>query len=115
MVLELAQSIEQPDETTYIVKMQPSTFHNRAPANGRAVTSDDIVQNLTFLSKPPASGGTFLQSGNDLKSVEGVDPLTLKFTTFGPRAFFYEQAGIFSIVPKEMLDEQTLQATAARG
>lgn len=111
LALELPSGIEQPDDSTYVVKLQPSKFHNRPPANGRDVTAEDIVQTFQFLAKPPASGGTFLQSGKDLKSVEAVDPLTLKFTTFGPRAFFYEStaAGVVQIVPKEMLDEQTLK------
>jgi peptide/nickel transport system substrate-binding protein len=110
----LAASIEQPDQTTYVVKMHPSNFQNRPPANGREVTAEDQVEVIKFLSKPPATGGSFLQSGKDLKSATAVDKLTLRFETHGPRAFFFEEGlGVANtarvIVPKEMLDEQTLK------
>src|SRR5215204_2888733 len=112
--LMLASSTEQPDPTTVIVKLTPSRFHDRAPANGREVTADDVVETVRFLSKPPASGGQFLQSGKDLKSVTATDLSSVRFEMFGPRAFFYEelQGGIDlgkPIVPKEMLDEKTLK------
>ncbi len=114
LVLRLAESVEHPDGTTYVVKMRPSKFHNRPPANGRDVTAEDQMETVKFLMKPPATGGDFLQSGKDLKSVTAVDNLTLRFETFGPRAFFYEQ-GLGApttgriVVPKEMLDEETLK------
>ena len=120
VALRLAASIEQPDESTYVVKMHPSTFHNRPPANGREVTAEDVVAVVEFLKKPPASGGSFIQSGKDLKSVTAVDKLTLRYETFGPRAFFYENLGangatVRGPVPKEMLDEQTLKQTPPVG
>jgi len=52
--LRLATGIEQPDDVTAIVKMQPSTFQNRAPANGRDVTAEDVAAIVEFLRKPPA-------------------------------------------------------------
>ncbi|MGH2600818.1 MAG: hypothetical protein ACRDJ9_15715, partial [Dehalococcoidia bacterium] len=76
--LRLATSIEQPDDVTAIVKMQPSTFQNRAPANGRDVTAEDVAAIVEFLRKPPASGGAYLQ-GTDFKGVTAVDPLTLRY------------------------------------
>jgi peptide/nickel transport system substrate-binding protein len=115
MTMRLAASIEQPDDSTYIIKMNPSTFHNREPAMGREVTSDDMIETLKFLTKPPATGGSFLQSGKDLKSMEAVDKLTLKFTTFGPRAFFYENVPTRFPVPKEMLDEEKLKRSIPVG
>jgi peptide/nickel transport system substrate-binding protein len=116
----LAASAEQPDETTVVVKLKPSRFHNRAPANGRDVTAEDVVQTLEFLSRPPASGGLFLQSGKDLRTINAVDTSTVRFEMFGPRAFFYEelQGGTDTgkpIVPKEMLDEKTLKETIPVG
>jgi peptide/nickel transport system substrate-binding protein len=108
--LMLASGFEQPDPTTVIVKLKPSTFHNRPPANGRALTAEDVAAMVTFLRKPPASGGSFLQSGKDLKAVSAVDDSTLRFETFGPRAFFFEEGGGVRVIPpKEMLDEKTLK------
>jgi peptide/nickel transport system substrate-binding protein len=120
MHLMLAASTEQPDATTVVVKLKPSKFHNRAPANGRDVTAEDMAETVKFLMKPPSSGGLFLQSGKDLESVAIVDQSTLRFEMFGPRAFFYEelQGGINTgkpVVPKEMLDEKTLKETIPVG
>lgn len=113
--LRLAQTLEQPDESTYIVKMQPANFHNREPANGREVTAEDYVETIKFLMKPPASGGSFLQSGKDLKAVTAVDKLTVRHDTFGPRGFFYETMAARYIVPKEMLDEERLKRSIPVG
>jgi len=119
LALRIAEKVEQPDESTYIVKMRSHSFHNRAPANGREVTAEDVAACIQFLMKPPAAGGSFLQSGKDLKSVTVVDKLTLRFETFGPRAFFYEEgtgpALRRVIVPKEMLDEETLRRSVPVG
>lgn len=120
MILRLAEKVEQPDETTYIVKLGAANFHNREPANGRKVTAEDIKANIDFLAKPPASGGSFLQSGKDMRSVTAVDESTVRFETFGPRAFFYEAGGSVSptgrpVVPKEMLDEERLKRSIPVG
>jgi peptide/nickel transport system substrate-binding protein len=118
--LMLAQSFEQVDPQTVIVKLKQAKYHNRPPANGRDVTAEDVAATIQFLTKLPASGGLFLQSGKDLKSVTAVDPLTVRFEMFGPRAFFFEEleGGVNTgkpIVPKEMLDEQTLKQTIPVG
>jgi peptide/nickel transport system substrate-binding protein len=108
------------DGTTINAKLQPNVkFHNRAPINGRVMTAEDVVQNYEFLKKPPASGGSFIQSGKDLQTVTAVDAQTVKFTLAGPRAFFFSTTaggGVNTlIVPKEMLDEQTLKNTPPIG
>jgi peptide/nickel transport system substrate-binding protein len=118
--LMAAQSFEQVDPQSVVVKLKPSKFHNRAPANGRDVTAEDVAATIQFLTKPPATGGLFLQSGKDFKSVTPVDASTLRFEMFGPRAFFFEEleGGINSgkpIVPKEMLDEKILKESIPVG
>jgi len=115
-----AASFEQPDPQTVVVKLKPGKFHNRAPANGRDVTAEDVALTMQFLMKPPSSGGLFMQSGKDLKSVTAIDNQTVKFEMFGPRAFFFEevQGGIHTgkpTVPKEMLDEKLLKETITVG
>ncbi len=103
-----ASSWEVIGDTTVNVKLNQLKFHNRAPANGRLATAEDFVQTIEFLKKPPANGGSFIQSGKDLKSVTAIDASTLRFEMFGPRAFFFEQMNR-QVVPKEMLDETTLK------
>ncbi len=117
VALRLAEKVEQPDPTTYVITLREGVkFHNRAPANGRAMTAEDVVQVYEFLKKPPASGGAFVQSGKDMKSITAVDAKTIRLETFGPRAFTYEElAPRGLIVPKEMLDEQTQKNTPPIG
>jgi peptide/nickel transport system substrate-binding protein len=111
--LRLAASLEQPDTVTTIVKMKPSKFHNRAPANGRDVLAEDVVATIEFLRKPPATGGIYLQ-GKDYKGTTAVDNLTVRFEGNKPYAFFLE-AMPREIVPKEMLDEKTLKESVPVG
>lgn len=54
------------------------------------MTASDFVADIEFLKHPPASGGSFIQSGKDLKSVTAVDDQTIRFDMYGPRAFFFE-------------------------
>jgi peptide/nickel transport system substrate-binding protein len=116
MELRAAAGFEQVDPTTVVVKLNQAKFHNRAPANGRNLVAEDVVAMVDFLKKPPASGGAFIQSGKDLKSVTAVDAQTLRFETHGPRAFFFEEGGgTRPIVPREMLDEKTLKETPPVG
>jgi peptide/nickel transport system substrate-binding protein len=105
--LRLATGLEQPDELTVIAKMKPSKFQNRAPANGRDVTAEDIAATVMFLTKPPASGGAHLQS-RDFKAATAIDPLTVRYESNKAYSLWQE---IYApvIVPKEMLDEQTLK------
>jgi peptide/nickel transport system substrate-binding protein len=111
----LAESWEVVGDTQVNVKINAGVkYHNRAPANGRVVKADDYVKTIDFLKVPPASGGSFIQSGKDLKGVTAVDDVTLKFELFGPRAFFFENMNRFP-VPPEMLDEQTLKTTPPVG
>ena len=111
--LRLASSMEMPDNLTTIVKMQPSKFQNRPPANGRDVVAEDIAATIEFLRKPPASGGAYLQ-GKDFKGITAVDNLTVRYEGNKPYAFFVEVASPV-IVPREMLDEQTLKQTIPVG
>jgi len=112
-----AASWEQIGDTVVNVKLNQLNFHTlpgNQYATGRAATAEDFVQTIEFLKKPPASGGAFIQSGKDLKSVTAVDASTLKFEMLGPRAFFFEQMNRHP-VPKEMLDEQILKTQVPVG
>jgi peptide/nickel transport system substrate-binding protein len=111
--LRLATGLEQPDDLTVIAKMKPSKFQNRAPANGRDVTAEDVAATVMFLTKPPASGGAYLQS-KDFKAASAVDALTLRYEGTKPYSLWQEVLAPV-IVPKEMLDEKTLKETIPVG
>jgi peptide/nickel transport system substrate-binding protein len=116
MDLRAAASYEQVDPATVVAKLHPAKFHNRPPANGRDLVAEDVVAMVEFLKKPPASGGSFIQSGKDLKSVSAIDAQTVRFEMLGPRAFFFEEGGgNRPIAPREMLDEKTLKETPPVG
>ncbi|HXH22566.1 MAG TPA: ABC transporter substrate-binding protein [Dehalococcoidia bacterium] len=107
----LAASWEVVGDTIVNVKLNPAKFHSipgNQYATGRDLTAEDVVKTVEFLKVPPASGGSFIQSGKDLKSVTAVDNLTLRFEMHGPRAFFFERMNVL-VPPKEMLDEQILK------
>jgi len=117
--LELAESYEQADPTHVVVKIKKGTFfHNRAPANGREVTAEDIAQDIAFMRdvNGKANYGTTFIRGDLTGAPQVVDPYTLRFETKGPRAYFFDSDQVaVSIVPKEMLNEQTLKESIQVG
>jgi ABC-type transport system substrate-binding protein len=118
--LELAESYEQVDPTHVVVKIKQGTrFHNRAPANGREVTAEDIAQDIEFVrdvNVGKANYNTTFIRGDLTGTPQVVDPYTLRFETKGPRAYFFDSDQVaVSIVPKEMLNEQTLKESPQVG
>jgi peptide/nickel transport system substrate-binding protein len=106
-----AQSWEIIGDTTVNVKLNQLNFHTipgNQYATGRAATAEDLVKTIEFLKVPPATGTSFVKSGTDLKSVTAIDPTTLRYEMFGPRAFFFEYMNNHA-VPMEMLNEDTLK------
>jgi peptide/nickel transport system substrate-binding protein len=119
LVLELAESYEQVDPTHVVVKIRKgSVFHNRPPANGREVTAEDIAQDVVFMRDPNgrANYNTTFIRGDLTGPPQVIDPYTLRFETRGPRAYFFDSDQVaVSIVPKEMLNEQTLKESPPLG
>lgn len=82
---DLAESYEQPDDLTYLFKLQRGAkFQNISPVNGREAVADDVIFSyrrmidLRFLAS--------LLAG--VKSMEAVDPYTVKITLSEPNADF---------------------------
>jgi hypothetical protein len=46
LVLDNGASVEQPESGVYVVRLAERGFHDAAPANGRAVTGDDVVSSM---------------------------------------------------------------------
>lgn len=69
----LAESIEQPDDLSYVIKLQPNVKFS----NGQDLTSEDVQYTLERAAKSDAYAYIFEKI--DPASYEASDPLTLKF------------------------------------
>jgi peptide/nickel transport system substrate-binding protein len=86
-----AESWESPDPVTFLFKLHKGiTFHEKAPANGRAFTAEDVVYSLKRISTPEARFARRAQFSR-VDKIEAVDPLTVKITmkeTYVPMLMF---------------------------
>lgn len=81
---ELAQKWEQPSPTEYIFTLQPGVkFHNKPPATGRALTTDDVVFSLNRVrtNDPRFQNRRLL---DPVDKIEAVDRSRVKVTTKQP-------------------------------
>jgi peptide/nickel transport system substrate-binding protein len=100
---ELAESWKYLDPKTLEVKLRPGVkWHNKPPANGRDLTSDDVVFTFEDRFKQGGAGATFLGK-TVFDHAEAVDPLTVKLYLKMPYANFLEDlytTGWAWIVPR---------------
>lgn len=85
---ELARNGEQPSETEYIFRLQPGVkWHDKPPANGRALSVDDVVFGLerARTNDPSFQSRSYLIS---VDKIEAVDASTLRMTAKWPDASF---------------------------
>jgi len=87
METDLASALpEQPNETTFVIKLKPNLkWHNVAPVNGRALTSEDIKYALDRYMTAPNS----VHKGNYtawVDKIEAPDPQTIRITAKAPYA-----------------------------
>src|SRR5262245_49760893 len=55
---DLAESWEQPNDTTYVFKLRKGVrWHNKPPVNGREVTAEDVVFKLQRAITVPGNHG----------------------------------------------------------
>jgi|GEM_PF-538256 len=99
---------EQPDATTYIFKLQPAKWQDKAPLNGRALTAEDVLKNWDrFKTDHPSR---LLLA--DVAKVEAVAPDTVKFTLskpLGPFLNHIAHQGVFYILPYELFGTGKLE------
>ena len=107
--LEAAQSIEQPDPLTVVIKLKPGMkFQNKAPVNGREVLAEDIVADRIYnRDLPNANQNNLERTGID--SIVATDKQTVTIKLKAPRAYLFSgtelgSASSNSIVPRELLD-----------
>jgi ABC-type transport system substrate-binding protein len=81
----VAQSWEQPDETTYLFKLNPAAkWQNIAPVNGRQLTAEDVAYSGNRQVALKVNAG-FLP---DVDKFTAVDPQTLRVTLKEPNPDF---------------------------
>jgi peptide/nickel transport system substrate-binding protein len=81
---ELAQKWEQPSPTDYVFNLQPNVkWQNKAPVNGRPMTTDDILWSLT---RAASNDPKFLSRSllAQVDKIEAPDNKTIRVTTKGP-------------------------------
>jgi len=82
VVPELAQSLEHPDELTYVARLRRGVrFHN-----GRELTADDVAYTFRSLIDPKFRGRTGAYT--NLAAVDVLDPYTVAFRLKTPFASF---------------------------
>jgi peptide/nickel transport system substrate-binding protein len=107
-VLEAAESIEQPDETTIIFKLREGmTYHNIAPVNGRAVVAEDVVKVQEHVKTLTGAENAF--QNDILDFAEAPDDLTVVYHLKEPTAYLFTSRllghpGPQAIIPPETFD-----------
>jgi len=107
-VLEAAQALEQPDETTIRFKLRPGmTYHDIPPVNGRAVRASDIVAVQNHVKTLPRAENSF--QNEILDKAEAPDETTVVYKLKAPTAYLFTSRllghpGPQAIIPPETFD-----------
>jgi ABC-type transport system substrate-binding protein len=115
--LQMAQSYEQVDETTYVWKLKPGIkFHDIDPTWGREVTSEDVVYSMTRRRDEPSSQNDKQMLRDYTAGFSAPDALTFKLVTSVPYSPTFDEIGnpSYAIVPREAVEKWgNLQQDAA--
>lgn len=99
---------EQPDDLTYVFRLRPAKWEDKAPLSGRAMTTDDVLQSWKRFAAEHPSRLLFA----DVSKVEatGTDTITFKLSKpLGPFINHIGHQGYFYIMPPELFDGDKLQ------
>lgn len=89
IVGDLAESWQQPDETTYVFRLRKGVrWHNKPPVGGRELTAEDVRYTLDRFTTIKGNANRHMM--NSLARVEAVDSHTVKFTLKEPNAWFLD-------------------------
>ncbi len=115
--LFLATKVEQPDPETVIATLGDAVFHDKAPANGRKVTAQDVVASFLRFKREAPIGYSWLH--NVMEEMVAVDEKTVKITQ-KPWAWVFTSSNAgspitSSIMPTEILEMSDLLQKDAVG
>lgn len=101
----LAASIEQPDPLHFTVKLQESFFHDKAPANGRAVKASDVKASFESAAKQTKISNSSWWS-NVFDHIETPDDKTLNFVLKAVDAWTFTSTNGGSPIASSILPEE---------
>jgi peptide/nickel transport system substrate-binding protein len=103
---DLAESWDQPNETTYVFKLKKGVrWHNKPPVNGREFTADDVKYTYDrFLTVKGNPNKPVLES---VESIDAVDKYTVRFRLKEPNAWFIDMLASTStwIIARECVEK----------
>jgi peptide/nickel transport system substrate-binding protein len=104
---DLAESWQQPSETTYVFKLRRGVrFHPRPPVNGRELTAEDVRYTVERFMTTKGNANAFMLK--PLEKVEAVDKYTVRFTLKEPYAWFLDTLAspmALAIVAREAVEK----------
>ncbi len=107
VILDHASSVEQPDSTTYLVRLRDDVrFHDVTPARDRAVTAHDVALSIArYRDNPLVVNKTWHTAVLD--RAEAIDDRTLRVTTKRPYVYTLHALGDITagaIFPRESIE-----------
>ncbi len=118
VIKDHAESIEQPDATTVIIRLRSDVkFQDIAPVNARAVTAEDAALSIArYRDNQTVTNRTWHTT--ILDKLEAIDARTLRVTTKRPYAYTLQALGDISsgaIIPRELIASQVSLAFSGVG
>jgi peptide/nickel transport system substrate-binding protein len=110
-VLEAAEALEQPDETTIRFKLRPGmTYHNIPPVNGRPVKASDIVAVQNHVKNLPGAENAFQR--DILDRAEAPDDNTVIYKLKEPTAYLFTSRLLGHPGPQAIIAPETFDNLA---
>lgn len=107
--LFLATKIEQPDDLTVIATLGDATFHDKAPANGRKVTAEDVAASYKRFKREAPIGYSWLH--NVMEDIVAVDEKTVRITQKRPWAWVFTSSNAGSPISSSIMPQEILEMT----
>jgi len=106
LIFDHAESVEQPEELTYVFKLHPGIrFHDLPPVNGRELVAEDVLYSFDRIASSATGSTPFWKTG--IASKSAPDPYTVELRLNGPYAYTMSELGgqRSAIVPKEAVEQ----------